>query len=229
VIAILVPVLRRPSSAAPLAASLAEATTVPHRLVFVCNSSDREQVRACEDTGADIILAPWQPGKADWARKINLAYRLTEEPYLLLGADDLRFHPGWDMAALGPRSPFNDPAVGVVGTNDLGNPTVKAGKHSTHPIVRRSYADEHGTVDGPRKAVSEAYWHNWCDTELVQTAKARSAWAFCPESRVEHLHWAWHKGADDEVYALGRQHYADDARLYRRRQKLWARERRAVA
>lgn len=218
-IAVVVPVLGRPQRAAPLVASLTE-TTPQHlaRLLFVCSLDDRAQLEACRATGCETLLSD----DPRWAPKINLGYRETGEPFLLLAADDLRFHLGWAEAAL---ELFATSDVGVVGTNDLGNPTVKRGLHSTHPLVCRGYADRHGTVDGPGAVVAECYQHNWVDAELVETAKARGCWAFAAESVVEHCHPFWHKGADDATYELGRAGYRADQALFTRRRRLWTRGR----
>jgi glycosyltransferase involved in cell wall biosynthesis len=232
-IAVIVPVLGRPQNALPLARSLAEATTLPYRLVFVCSIGDHDQVAACHEVGKDryqhaTVQAIYDNPRrhASWARKINHAYGLTDERYLLLAADDLRFHPGWDTAVI---EVAERTGLGVIGTNDLGNPTVMRGQASTHPLVARWYADAYGTVDGPSAVVSEAYAHNWVDHELCETAKARGMWAFAPDSHVEHLHPFWHKGADDWVYAAGKEHFAKDARLCKQRRRLWAQERRVSA
>jgi hypothetical protein len=214
-IAILVPVLGRPDHAQPLADSL-KASDADARLVFLCSSLDPAQQDACWQTGETTFCMTWPAGHGDWARKINWAYRHTAEPYLLLGADDIRFHPGWDRAVL---EVARETGAGVIGTNDLGNRTVMAGKHSTHPLVWREYADCYGTIDGPGQVVSEAYAHNWVDNELVATAQARGCWAFARDAKVEHLHVFWHKSEDDETYRRGRLHYHADHRLFLQRQR----------
>lgn len=220
-IAVIVPVLNRPAAALPLAMSLADATTVPYRLIFVCSPDDTAEIHACRyvagELGADVITVDWQPGRGDWARKTNLAYRFSDAPFLLLGADDLVFHPGWDTAALA----LAHRGFGVVGTDDMGNPTVKRGLHSTHPLVSREYVDSCGTVDECGKILHEGYRHNWVDAELVETAKQRGGWVFCPDSRVEHKHPFWGTAPDDDTYRAGREHYAADAQLFRQRQRLW--------
>lgn len=226
-IAAIVPVLGRPERAAPLAESFRAAVglTTGERLVFIASYDDGPQREACLATGETTYLASWRGGSpGDWARKINLGYRLTGEPYLLLGADDLRFHPGWAEAALAAFRP----GIGVVGTNDLGNPLVRAGRHATHPVVARAYADEFGTVDGPGAVVSEAYSHCWVDNELVETAMSRGAWAFARDSYVEHLHPAWRKSEDDATYRRGQERYAEDRDLFIARRHKWGGRRRAV-
>ena len=216
-IAVLVPVLNRPGNAGPLATSLAAATTVPHRLVFVCSPYDDAEIAACRRTGADVLVVDWQPGHGDWARKIHAVYDTTDEPFLLLGADDLTFHPGWDIAVLDRARE----GWGVVGTDDMGNPTVRRGLHATHPLVARDYADACGTIDECGKILHEGYRHNWVDNELVETAKQRGAWSFCAESRIEHRHPLWKTATDDDTYRAGREYYAADGQLFQSRRRLW--------
>lgn len=213
----LVPVLRRPARAAPLVESFAAATPPPYRVVFVCSPGDQAEIEAVRATDATLIVAPFEVGPGDWARKVNLGYRSTSEPLMLLCGDDIAPRPGWAdevrrAAALG---------WGVIGTNDLGNPQVMAGATSTHPVVARWYADEHGTVDGPGMVVSEAYAHNFVDDELVETAKARGLWAFCNTAILEHHHPNWGKGEMDWVYALGREGFESDRWQNELRSRLW--------
>lgn len=218
-ILIAVPVLDRPHAVAPLVASIRAATRTPHRILFLCNAGDTAEIAACDASGCDVDVGPSQPRPGDWARKINHAYRSSVEPYLLLAADDLVFHPGWDVAALA----YAERGFGVVGTDDMGNGLVMRGDHATHPLVARAYVDACGTVDECGVVVHEGYRHNCPDVELVETAKARGAWAFAAGAKVEHLHPFWRKGADDATYRLGRAGYAVDQALLARRRPLWQR------
>lgn len=219
-IAILIPMLGRPQAVDSLLASLG---STPHSVHFLCSPSDHEVIAACryaalEYHGVSVRVVPWEPGPGDWARKINLGFRETREPFLLLGASDLRFHPGWDEAALRVASKTG---AGVIGTNDLGNRTVMAGKHSTHPLVRRLYIEEYGTIDEPGQVLHESYAHQWVDTELVETARKRGQWAFAADSHVEHLHPFWKKGAMDSTYEKALSTSREDHRLFMQRRRLW--------
>jgi hypothetical protein len=123
----------------------------------------------------------------------------------------VRFHPGWlDQAQAAARD-----GAGVVGTNDLHNPRVTAGDHSPHPMIRRAYIDEQGASwDGPKIVCHEGYRHWFVDDEIVQAAKQRGAWVMAIHSKVEHLHPLWGLAADDETYALGREHTEQDKALF---------------
>lgn len=213
---VVVPVLGRPDNAQPLAESLAANTTLEHRLVWVVSPNDHFQIGACEKAGGDILEMPTAAGPGDFARKINAAYRETVEEWLFQAADDVRFHPGWDTAAM--ETAF-DAGSRVVGTNDGHNPTVKAGKHSTHTLIHRSYVDDPGaSLDGPGSVFSEAYGHQYCDTELVELAKARGEWAFSAGSLVEHRHPFWiDRRAMDDTYRKGLATSRRDSQIYRLR------------
>lgn len=184
--------------------------------MWLCSPGDDEQIQACFDTSAATVTVPFECGRGDWARKINHGIAMTAEPFVLCGADDLVFHPGWDKPLLQHLD-----HVGVVGTNDLANPAVKSGRHSTHPAVARWYVREFGTVDEPDKAIHEGYWHNYCDNELVETAMARGMWQFCADSKVEHLHPIFNRSVPmDATYELGQRHFREDGLLWRRRRRL---------
>lgn len=219
-LAVIVPVLGRPQNAAKIAASLEAATSVAYRLVFVCSPGDHDQIAACHSTGEDVIEADWHPGPGDFARKVNIAYEDTSEPWLFQAADDVVFHAGWDVNALACAE--HGGAL-VVGTYDGHNPEVRAGRHSTHTLIARSYCDSPGaSMDGPGTVFSEAYGHQFCDTELVGLARERGVWAFAASSHVIHEHPFW-VGRDrmDATYAKGLATSKEDAQLYRTRQKLW--------
>lgn len=229
-IAIVVPVLNRPHRVEPLLRSIKEAASVPYRVVFVVSPDDHVErntilsvLPSFPKERIRIIDVPWRPGPGDYAKKTNLGYRLTTEPYLFTGADDLEFHPFWDRNAL---DKFTD-GIGVVGTNDLGNPKVLQGIHSTHSLVSRAYADNFGTIDGPGKIYSECYHHLFVDDEFIQTAMHRSAYAHAHDSIVEHIHphlldeHRRPKAPTDSTYKKGAKHVAADRRIFRSRQHLW--------
>ncbi len=218
----LVPVLGRPANAQPLADSLA-ATSPGVRLVFLVSPDDPLEHDACVQTGADVIVMPWPRGPGDFAMKCNAGYRATTEPFVFQAADDVEFRPGWDDAILRVAE---DTGAGVTGSNDLANPVVRKGRHSTHSLIRRSYVDHPGaSADGPGTVFSEAYGHQWVDTELVQLAMHRNTWAFAKDSIVQHRHPFFDKTAKiDATYALGLSTSSQDARIFRNRSRAWNRQ-----
>lgn len=232
---IVAPVLNRPQNARALVESLESSSSLEWCLLFVCSPNDHEQqaaVAKLHDEFARVasIIAPFPAGSGDYARKIQVGYDSwmgDRVPYVLCAADDLRFHPRWDTAAL---TLFEQYDVGVVGTNDLANPQVKAGKHATHPIVSRCYIDSRGGfVDGEGQIYFDGYDHQFVDVELVETAKARGCFAHAHESHVEHLHPLFnHSVSTDATYRKGRAKGKDDAMLLQRRKYLWLNEKERV-
>lgn len=222
-ILVAIPVLNRPHRAQPVADSLRRSLTehTPARILFVCSPDDTDELQAVQNTNADHITVPWQPGPGDYARKINHAATLLQphEQWLFTGADDLHFHPGWADHALHCHHRHGSR---VIGTQDLGNPAVRRGQHSTHTLVHRTYIDEHGTIDQPGLVYHDGYHHNWCDAELVDTAKARREFLHCPRAVVEHLHPHWRKAEMDSTYQAGLAEFQQDRRLFNRRRRRWA-------
>lgn len=214
-VAILVPVLDRPAHVAPLVNSLRESRAAA-RLYFIATLDDQAELAACRaeaerDPGfVRVLVVP--TSRRSWAKKINDGIRRTTESWLLLAADDIRFHSGWADEAI--KIANAHPGAGVIGTNDLGHRGTIEGWHSTHPIVSRKYARELGSIDDRRQFVHEGYRHNFADTEIVATAKLRDAYVHAPLAIVEHLHPLWKKSKTDSTYALGRKHLREDRQLF---------------
>lgn len=219
-VAVFIPVLARPHRVEPLLASLMDAAGKGHEYApyFICSPSDTDEIAEVRRQGwANLFVVDWEPGRGDYAKKMNYAWRHTEEEWVFLAADDLVFHPGWFEAALAVHEQLN-PCV--IGTNDLGNTRVVAGLASTHTLVNRAYGDC-GSIDDPTVLLHEGYWHNFVDDEFVQTAMWRETYAHAHESHVEHLHPNWEKAAHDSTYAKGEARFRDDGELYHRRAPLW--------
>lgn len=226
-VVVLIPLLGRPDQVEPLLASLkgsiADVDVQPY---FLLSPNDQKVIDAVRRNRAPHSVVDWEPERGDYAKKMNLgaAHVLSgafgDIDWLFLGARDLRFHVRWADEAVRVGEGIGKR---VVGTNDLGNPMVVRGKHSTHPLVHVSYVKECGTIDEPGLLCHEGYWHNWVDNELVETAISRREWVFAPKSHVEHLHWVWKKSTMDEVYERGREHYKDDQRLFASRRRMWRR------
>lgn len=188
-------------------------------LVTLGDNAVRETALSSAFTRENVTVRSFSPRRhGDYAFKINQAYQSTTEPFIFLGADDLAFHSGWWAAA---RRYFDDPAIGVVGTNDL-SPTQRSvgGEHATHSVVRRTYADR-GLITGERGILFEGYAHEYVDDELIGTAKKRQAWAYARDSVVEHLHPHWGKAPMDDLYRRQRQRMTLSRHIFMRRSKLW--------
>ena len=215
-LAILVPVLGRPHQIDPLLENIEAATDVDHRVVFICSRNDDTRL-VCEKTKAETIVVPWEPGRGDFARKINLAYSSLDDDWFFQGATDLLFHQGWATKAMQAAQRSQ---VGVIGTNDLGNPAVIRGTHSTHIVFSRHYIETcGGTFDDSGKVFCEEYDHQFVDTEFVQTATLRRSFAPCKFSVVEHLHPHWGKGEMDDTYVKSERSFHEDMALYNSRMR----------
>lgn len=223
-VAVLVPVLSRPHRVRPLLESLTAATPEPFEVLFLATAGDTAEIAEVQAAAADFpqlslhLLPPHTVG--DYAKKINHGAAHSSAPFVLTAADDLHFHPGWLAAAI---AEFDDPAVGVVGTQDLA-PTERArtGEHATHCLVRRTYFEQLGTIDESGKVLHEGYPHEFVDDELVATAKARGAWSFAFGSIVEHLHPSWGKAPTDRLYRAQARRMVAGRSVFDRRRHLWA-------
>lgn len=218
-IAVLVPALNRPQRVGPLAQSLRTASRTEVRLLYIVSPGDTATPLACKKHGVDFVVTPFPLAGGDYARKINLGVDITTEDWILQAGDDIQFGHGWDEEIL--TFAVQRPAAHVIGTNDLGNPLVKRGQHSTHSLISREYIVEQGTIDEPGKALHEGYWHCWVDNELIETAKARGVYFADRRCHIEHLHHIWRKGADDRTYQRGQQRYHEDHLLFMERRPLW--------
>lgn len=218
-IAILCPVLNRPHHVTPFLGSASQ-TRSEYRVYFICSPGDRDEIAACKNTDAEVLIVPFEPGRADFAKKINWAFDQTDEEWIFQAADDIRFSEKWDVHALLAAKRRN---ALVVGTNDLGNPNVVRGRHSTHTLFRRSYIEDYGgTVDNSGRVFSEVYDHQWCDNEFVQTALFRRVFAFARNSFVEHFHPHWGKAEMDATYSKAMRETKSDMLLFKQRFKLLA-------
>lgn len=219
-IVVLVPVYQRPQNVAPLIASFNRSRPKNARLVFVTSRGDEPEHQAIADAGADVLHYPGRRTNGDWAKKINYGYRHTDEPWILCGADDIRFHEGWDKALR--RAMLTGKRV--LGTEDLNPHANKNGIYSPHPMVARTYVEERGVVDRKGLIVCEQYSHNYPDRELAATAISRDEWLYVPDAILEHLHPAWTEHPADDTYLLGAQNAQTDYRLHLRRSRMWHRE-----
>lgn len=209
-VAILVPVLNRPRSVAPLLAAIRESTPHPHRVLFICDTGDRTERDAIARADGWMIC----PG-GSYASKIRAGVHVTDEPLVFLAADDLRFHPGWLEACLDAM--VDD--VQVVGVNDRirrrRRPT-----HATHFLMTREYALL-PAIDGRAGPLSDAYSHSFVDDELIATATHRGVYAYAPHAIVEHRHWLNRTAPDDETYRRGRARFDADRDTFTKRSALW--------
>jgi len=222
VIAIVIPILGRPERAQLLMSSIRVSTTVPYRVLLVLSPDDPTNTD-WQRAGADWLIAPWEAGPGDFAKKMNLGYRETSEDFIFLGASDLEFTSGWDVEAI---KVADATGAGIIGTQDGMNPVVKKGQHATHPLVSREYIrDMGGTPDGTGDIYCELYDHQCVDNELIELGQARGVWAFAHNSVVIHHHPMYDRTSKmDATYAKALARGKEDRVLFMRRRKLWQKE-----
>jgi hypothetical protein len=222
VILIVIPVLNRPHRVQPLVENIYRSRRhLELHPVFVLSPDDHEELEEVENSGEDYIVCDWQPERGDFARKTNLAANSFDDEWILAGADDLYFQPGWAEAAV---SVATKTKKRFVSTNDRANPLVMRGDHATHPLVHRSYLQE-GTIDEPNKIYFEGYSHQCVDNEATATAKYRNEYVFAQSSVVEHHHPIYpRRGVRvplDSTYEKGLRDGKEDLALFKSRQHLW--------
>ena len=210
---ILVPMLGRAHTIAPLISSVQKSTPGAH-LLWLCTDGDAEVLTELKGRAADVMT--FRPrASGDYAHKINSGIRATTEPLILMGACDIAPQPGWFEAATAKLSD----AVHVVGTNDGGNPRTAKG-HSTHTLMTREYAGR-PTINGEPGPLYEGYSHEYVDDELVGTARQRGAYAHAPDAMVTHLHPMWGKAEWDDNYRAQQERMRASAGRFRARRVLW--------
>lgn len=207
-IAVLIPTLDRADKLAALVENIHETTVNDHCVYLVIEASDGDTLlQSIQLDTRDVI------GKfGSCAMAMNMGYRASVEPFVFTGNDDLKFHHGWDEAALAKM----DDEHHIVGTND------GSGDCKCFALVRRSYIEkESGVFDRPN-TLWHTYAHLCADTEFAHYAKLRGVWADAPDSLTEHLHWRFGKADPDHPnYVRGRESNADDLAEYDRRREEW--------
>jgi hypothetical protein len=210
-LAILIPVLGRPHRVRPVLENVKEITPGA-RVLFIADPTDFPEQAAVHEAGGELLLID-----GGYAAKINAGCRVTTEPYVFTGADDLVFHAGWFNNAQAAMSESR--CIGVVGVNDLLRR--RRPRHATSFLVSRTYA-QLPCLDETRGPMSETYDHSFVDDELIATASHRGAYVYADAAVVEHRHWMSRDGVeDDETYRKGRIRFGEDRALYRGRSHLW--------
>ena len=208
-LAILMPTLWRSHKLGDLIDNINEATwELPHKIYFMCPSDDQDTIDLLTERGETF----WIDGPDDmgYATRINKMYKLTTEPWIFTGSDDIYFHPDWLTNALRYR------AYAVVSPEDGNN------RWGTNFLINRTYIEEQsGCMDIP-DVVFYPYGHFFCDTELREVATKRGVFINAPHSQVEHRHWSNGWTDNDIVYDLGLSRFDEDQRVYTSREHLWS-------
>lgn len=212
----IIPVLNRPKNVERLINSFKDNTPLDRaELLFVTGKDCKEEIEEINKFTGSISIDIAPDNIISWAKRINYGIKQSENKstWILCGADDIIFHPNWFEIAEQKSINFD----GIIGTNDLGHPATIGGWHSTHPIVSREYIKNFGVIDEPGKLCHEGYFHNYVDAEIVHTAIKRGKWIHEPKCIIEHLHPAWNKANDDDVYKKGHEKVNLDRNLWSKR------------
>lgn len=222
-VTVIVPVLDRIDNWEPLVKSINDNTNDAY-IIFVRSPGLDKPKTALLDIfnkydNTDIRRNPSVTGPGDYAKKINLVAPFVFTEWFLCGADDLKFHPNWFENAMKVATD----EVHVIGTNDLGNPRVLEGRHSTHSLIRTEYVKEYGLTADCRvgEVLHTGYWHEYVDDELCGVAQKRNIWAFAQDCIIEHLHPHWGKAEYDESYNQQSMRMTYSRSLFLSRKKLW--------
>jgi hypothetical protein len=224
VIDILIPTLGRAEVLPGLVTNIFEATEQgAFHVLFVLDQDDTESHEAVRgilrehgDTAVGHVVCD-----GSYPAKTNYGARYSFGELVLPTADDVRFEEGWLEAV---AAAFEEPAVQVVGTDDL-SPATADRTHATMPIVRRSYVEDPGAAfEEPGTIFHPGYMHNYSETELWQLAEHRGVTAWADGAVIEHLHPDWGKRGLDATDERGnRRGWEHDEGLFRARHKQWSR------
>lgn len=214
-IAILVPTYGRPQRLQTVSDNIHKVTKYPHHVYFIIEQNDRSYDEIKPLLEKDSFI---ESGGNTYVSAINYGFKMTTEPFVMLGSDDIEFTEGWDEAMM---HKFENKATGVVGHMDDW-PISRTGFHGSHLLIRREYIDGFsGVVDEPNVVYSSQYHHIMCDIETEQTAIKRNAFAFATTAIIHHHHWFNKQAEYDETYKRATSVQSHDEGVYRERRHMF--------
>lgn len=217
-VAVLMPTLGRPHKMKENVENLWDVTKKEEiDIVFIVEEDDEESLKMAVTLDAITLI---NQRARNFAGAINTAVRTLPHNYFFGGSDDFLFHPNW----LPPLMDLSE-NFGMVGPEDLGNPSVRAGQLAVSYLISRRYIPK-ACIGYPKNLLYEGYIHNYTDTELTATAIANGEYVYCPNSIVEHMHPSWNKSEHDATYELSFNtiNFDKDAATFESRKHLWERK-----
>jgi hypothetical protein len=203
-----IPTLGRPDRLPGLVENVHEATETPHRVYLVMERDDSTSEAAARSLDTVDVFGEF----GSCAAAVNGGYLASDEPLFAIANDDVRFHPGWDTAAIAKLSD----TAHIIGLND------GSGDCKCFTLARRSYIEEHSGVYDKPNTVYHTYKSQCCDTEFAFYAQFRGVWDEAPDAVLEHEHWRFGKAAPDHPnYVKARESNARDLEEYNRRWAEW--------
>lgn len=175
----------------------------------VGGENEHQTLRVLRAAGWHHIQAP-APSLTFW-EALTAGTEATDAPLIVTLANDLLGGPAWlERAVAAYRARFGE-QPGMMGFNGDGH----GPEHSCHFLIHRELLASFG-------GWPVWYRHNYGDTELCIRAAQLGRYAKAPYAILFHDHPWVSAGQDDEVYAAGRAHWAEDQALFEaRRARGW--------
>lgn len=140
----------------------------------------------------------------------NLAYEAAvadKAEWLVLGADDVVWEPGWLEEAL---KVANETGAHVIGLND-GHTDLE--QYGAHYMATKEFTDKY--IGGHMAPPEYKSW--WFDREICEIARALNTYAPTYGAMARHLHPEWQTAEMDETYEAGYKHHLADYVIYTNR------------
>jgi glycosyltransferase involved in cell wall biosynthesis len=212
-VAILLPTRKRPQQAKKCAVDvLAQKypTNVRLRVIVAAQVDDVETLDIFNELAADYksgiitILASAHDTNAVYGW--NQAYAAARElgaDWVVLGADDMEWYPGWLKMALDTAKKHNAAFVGLPDGHD------KLRQYAPHYMATVEFIDSHlgGVMGAPQ-------YKSWeFDHEACERADRLGQYAETPEAALEHYHPDWGTADIDETYLVALPKQKEDKRV----------------
>ena len=157
------------------------------------NNAGRELASQWQDSDVTVILAQ-RDADTTAVQGWNAAYEAIKDDvspdWLVLGADDIIWRPGWLANALAVAE---QTGAQVVGLND-GHTNLR--HYGAHYMVARPFLSEH--LGG--FFIPPAYSSWWFDREVCEKAASLGLYAPAWDAVAEHTHPDWGNAAMDDTY-----------------------------
>lgn len=141
-----------------------------------------------------------------WNAAFVKAYHDGAE-WFVLGADDIKWHPGWLEAAL---SLADKSGAQVIGLHD-GHTNLN--HYGAHYMVHREFVEKE--LGGA--FIPPGYGSWWFDREVCEKAAGLGLYAPCWDALAEHTHPDWNSAPMDDTYKMALPLHDTDRQLYEAR------------
>ena len=172
-------------------------------------NAGRELASQWQDSDVTVILAK-RDANTTAVQGWNAAYEAIKDvspDWLVLGADDIIWRPGWLANALAVAE---QTGAQVVGLND-GHTNLR--HYGAHYMVAREFAEEH--LGG--FFIPPAYSSWWFDREVCEKAAGLGLYAPAWNAVAEHTHPDWGNAAMDDTYQMAWPLHEVDRGIYEAR------------